>query len=304
MKSRRFTPRKFSPRRKKSIFEKEVTVNVVALALAMALCMAIASYLTLKVIQRDIEREASEEIMVESNLVEHNYDLSRLKWNNHFVTYSDDNYDSVLGIDVSYHQGEIDWKKVKEAGVKFAFIRVGYRGYQYGVINKDELFDYNIQSAIENDIKVGIYFYSQAISTDEAREEVDFVLEQIKDYKIDLPIVFDMEEEGTTGICRVKVLVPEEKTRIAVTWMHRIRNAGYEPMYYGSSQLLPQYFLLENLTEFPCWLAEYGVKPRYDYDFKIWQYSASGNIDGIDKVVDLNILFLPKGETLWGISKE
>ena len=112
-----------------------------------------------------------------------------------------------------------------------------------------------------------------------------------------------MEEEGPVGVGRVKVLKPEEKTKIAVTWMHRVRNAGYEPMYYGSSQLLGNYFNLEYLTEFPLWLAEYGIRPRYDYDFKIWQFSASGEIDGIDKLVDMNILFLPKGETLWGISK-
>lgn len=296
--------RNYYSRRKKNIFEKEIKVNAIALVFVIALCMAISSFLTYKIITRENEIEAMEEVMVEDNLVNHNYNLENLKWNDQYVTYSDDNYDSVLGIDVSYHQGVIDWKKVKDAGVKFAFIRVGYRGYEYGVVNKDETFDYNIQQAKENGIKVGVYFYSQAISTDEAREEVDFVLDAIKDYEIDLPIVFDMEEEGPAGVGRVKVLKADEKTKIAVTWMHRVRNAGYEPMYYGSSQLLRRYFMMEYLTEFPLWLAEYGVKPNFDYDFKLWQYSASGQIDGIEKLVDLDILFVPKGETVWGISKE
>ncbi len=291
-------------RRSKSIFKKEVRINVILLAFIMALCMAISSFLTYKAITRESEIEALEEEMVEDVLVNHNYDFKNLVWRDYFVSYSDANYDSVLGIDVSYHQGEIDWAKVKEAGVKFAFIRVGYRGYEYGIINKDVMFDYNIQNAIANDIKVGVYFFSQAISVDEARDEVDFVLENIKDYQIDLPVVFDMEEEGPSGIGRVKVLIPEEKTKIAVTWMHRIRNAGYEPMYYGSSQLLARYFDLEYLTEFPLWVAEYGIKPRFDYEFNIWQYSASGEIDGIEKLVDLDILFVPKGETLWGIDAQ
>ena len=291
-------------RRKNSLFKKEVTVNAIVLVLVMAICMALGSYLTHRSYMKKAEVEALEEVMTESNLVNHDYDLINLKWNDQFVTYNDDNYDSVMGIDVSYHQGLIDWVKVKEAGVKFAFIRVGYRGYEYGAVFQDEMFEYNMQNAIANGIKVGVYFYSQAISVDEAREEVDFVLERIKNYQLDLPVVFDMEEEGPVGVGRVKVLKPEEKTKIAVTWMHRIRNAGYEPMYYGSSQLLPRYFNLEYLTEFPLWLAEYGIRPRYDYDFKIWQYSSSGEIDGIDKLVDMNILFLPKGETLWGISKE
>lgn len=289
--------------RRNGLFKKEVTVNAIVLILVMALCMALGSYLTHRSYMKNKEAEAAEEVMVESNLVPHNYDLKNLKWKDQLVSYNDDNYDSVLGIDVSYHQGLIDWTKVKEAGVEFAFIRVGYRGYEYGYIYQDEMFEYNMQNAIANGIKVGVYFYSQAISVDEAREEVDFLLERIKNYELDLPVVFDMEEEGPVGVGRVKVLKPEEKTKIAVTWMHRVRNAGYEPMYYGSSQLLGNYFNLEYLTEFPLWLAEYGIRPRYDYDFKIWQFSASGEIDGIDKLVDMNILFLPKGETLWGISK-
>lgn len=249
---------------------------------------------------RETRQDQLEEEMIETTLEENIYDFNNLTWNNYFVQYEDENYTSVQGVDVSSHQQQIDWAKLKQQGIEFAFIRVGYRGYEYGLINKDIYFDYNIQQAKANDIKVGVYFFSQAISVQEAREEVDFVLDSVKDYEIDLPIVFDMEEEGPGDVGRVKVLTQEEKTKIGVTWLHRIRNAGYDPMIYGSTMTLPRLYDLPYTQEFYCWVAEYGSLCRYPYQYQVWQYTSSAVLDGIEGVVDMDIMFIPKGENLWG----
>ena len=288
----------------KRSYRKKIYVDKLSLGMLMLSLVLVTALITFTItrymLTRQTRQELEEEEMIESTLEVNRYYFDNLKWNDYFVKYEDDNYTSVQGIDVSAHQQEIDWAKVKEQGIDFAFIRVGYRGYEYGLINKDIYFDYNMQQAIANDIKVGVYFFSQAISVDEAREEVDFVLDSIKDYKIDLPVVFDMEEEGPEGIGRVKVLTPEEKTKIGVTWLHRVRNAGYDPMIYGSTLTLPYLYNLEYTQEFYCWVAEYSSECRYPYLYQIWQYTSSAEIDGIPGVVDMDILMIPKGETLWG----
>ena len=229
-------------RRKKNrnwLKDRKITIDYLWIIAGLIASIVLSSMATWRIAHYKSEIEKEEEIAVESALTNHNYDFTHLKWNDHIVSYDDERYSSVFGIDVSAHQKNIDWAKVKAAGVEFAFIRVGYRGYEYGYVNKDEYFNTNIEQALANGIKVGVYFYSQAISLEEAREEADFVLAQIEPYRsqISLPVVFDMEDSDGTYISRISVLKQEEKTKIAVTWMHRIRNAGYEPMYYGSTEL-------------------------------------------------------------------
>ena len=188
----------------------------------------------------------------------------------------------------------IDWDAVKASGVEFAMIRCGYRGYQYGYVHKDEYFDRNMQEAKRVGIKVGVYFYSQAISPEEAREEADFTLKQIENYELDLPVVFDMEESDTGPNGRILSLSKEEKTECAVTFLHRVQNAGYTPMIYNSTMLFEELFVTEYIQEFEIWVAEYGPYPRYPYEFSIWQYTSSGTVPGIEGGTDMDLLFIQK----------
>lgn len=229
-----------------------------------------------------------------SNLVEHDYDYSNLYSENGFILYEDDTYTSIPGIDVSSHQGTIDWKKVKEAGVKFAYIRCGYRGYETGLINKDETFDYNISQAKANGIQVGVYFFSQAVSQKEAEEEAEFTLSCMKKYDIDLPVVYDFEKPG--GIfARTYTQSKDVTTENAVLFCHIMQRKGYDAMIYNSTNLFEKLFNLEYIQEFGTWVAHYNTPyPTYPYTYQIWQYSDSGKIDGIDQAVDLDLMFIRK----------
>ena len=229
-----------------------------------------------------------------SNLVEHDYDFSNLYSENGFILYEDDTYTSIPGIDVSSHQGAIDWKKVKEAGVQFAYIRCGYRGYETGLINKDETFDYNISQAKANGIQVGVYFFSQAVSQKEAEEEAEFTLSCMKKYDIDLPVVYDFEKPG--GIfARTYTQSKDVTTENAVLFCHIMQRKGYDAMIYNSTNLFEKLFNLEYIQEFGTWVAHYNTPyPTYPYTYQLWQYTDSGKIDGIDQAVDLDLMFIRK----------
>lgn len=243
-------------------------------------------------LQEEIYEE--EERMIESPFLYHSYDWSNLEKDGPFITYEDDNYYSVQGIDVSAHQKQIDWDLVRAQGIRFAMIRVGYRGYETGIIHKDKYFDRNIQEAQRLGIKVGVYFYSQAINPDEAREEADFLLDQIRGYDIDLPVVFDMEEADTGENGRILSLSREEKTECALTYLHRVQSAGYPVMLYNSTNLFDELFVMEDLAEFDLWVAEYASQPHYPYVFSMWQYTSSAEIEGITGGTDMDIMFILK----------
>ncbi|MCR4952184.1 MAG: glycoside hydrolase family 25 protein [Solobacterium sp.] len=222
------------------------------------------------------------------------YDFDRLNWDGQKAVYEDDKYTSRWGIDVSSHNGDIDWKQVKEAGVEFAFIRAGYRGNSQGKLHKDSRFEANYKGAHENGIPVGIYFFSQAATEDEAWEEVELVESYLQGKQIDLPVVFDMEESGEGDKGRVKPLNRDQKTRIAVTWLEGISQKGYKPMIYNSKSLLNHLFSIGYLQNYDFWVAQYNNKPTYDYRFSVWQYSNTGEIPGIPKAVDLDLMLVEK----------
>ena len=235
-----------------------------------------------------------EERMYVSPFVYHSFDWSYLEMDGPFVSYEDENYYSVQGIDVSAHQKEIDWDQVYDQGIRFAMIRVGYRGYETGIIHKDKYFDRNMQEAKRLGIKTGVYFYSQAVNPDEAREEADFLLSQIRGYDIDLPVVFDMEEADTGENGRILALSREEKTECAVTFLHHVQSAGYPVMLYNSTNLFDELFVMDYLAEFEIWVAEYASQPHYPYMFSMWQYTSSAEIEGITGGMDMDIMFIPK----------
>ena len=265
-----------------------------ALSLILSILLIALTALGLKLREQEIARNEMEERMIETPYYTNTYDWDHVEWDGWFARYEDDNYVSMQGIDVSHHQEQIDWDAVKEAGVEFAMLRCGYRGYETGLIFKDRHFDYNIQEAQKRGILVGVYFYSQAINPEEAREEADFTLKQIEGYTIDLPVVFDMEESETGENGRILSLSREEKTECAVTFLHRVQNAGYTPMVYNSTMLFEELFITEYLQEFDTWVAEYGSYPRYPYEFSMWQYTSSGEVPGVIGKCDMDIMLIPK----------
>lgn len=232
--------------------------------------------------------------LVDGEKQENTFDYSNVNFDGTFWSYEDDLYSTIPGIDVSEHQEEIDWEKVKNAGIKFAMIRVGYRGTESGACTEDKYFKKNIQGALENGIDVGVYFFSQAINVNEAREEAWFVLDRIQDYEITMPVAFDMEypEIGTN---RIELLTAHEKTKIANMYLTLIERNGYTPMIYGSSNTIGEHFELDYLTKFKTWIADYDTYVKYPYEFMMWQYSESGYIDGVG-TVDLDMLFKKKTE--------
>ena len=197
---------------------------------------------------------------------------------------------SIPGIDVSVHQGAIDWQQVRDAGVEFAIIRVGYRTYGGGEIKLDEGFVDNISGATAAGLKVGVYFFSQAVTVDEAVAEADAVLDAIAPYDITYPVVDDWEriydDTARTDDIPVDVL-----TDSCIAFCERVKSDGYTPMIYQNKGTTLFKLDLPRLQDYDFWLAEYGSEPTYYYDYQMWQYSCTGRIPGIAGEVDLNISF-------------
>lgn len=197
---------------------------------------------------------------------------------------------SKKGIDVSKYQGEIDWEKVKQDKVEYAFIRLGLRGYGSGKLVVDEMFEENVMGASSAGVKAGAYFVTQAISEAEAIEEAEFVLENLaplKD-KITYPIAIDVEEVLDKS-ARTALLTKEERTKTVIAFCEKIKEAGYQPMIYGNLKSFMLMLDMNQLEEYPKWFANYSQPVYFPYQFAIWQYSAKGQVDGIKKGVDVNV---------------
>ncbi|MCH5337271.1 MAG: glycoside hydrolase family 25 protein [Acetatifactor sp.] len=200
------------------------------------------------------------------------------------------------GIDVSKFQGAIDWSKVAGDGVEYAFIRVGYRGWgSSGRLVEDEYFEANMQGALKAGIKVGVYFYSQAITEEEAVEEANFVLERIEPYNVECPVVFDVEKVSEDS-ARMNQITLEERTYLTKVFCQTVKDAGYKPMIYHNTQMGALMLDLTELEEFDKWFAAYTNTLYYPYEYKVWQYSDKGRVAGIKGNVDLNICFAPLWE--------
>ena len=198
---------------------------------------------------------------------------------------------TLTGIDVSEHQGDIDWAKVAADGVDFAMIRLGYRGSTKGQLYLDEYFLKNIAGANAAGVKAGVYFYSQAIDPREAEEEARYVLEHIEGYKVDFPVVFDWEIVGGSS-ARTYSVSRRTLCRCARAFCDAVKAQGYQPMIYFTRYLGYRKYILRDLTDYGFWYAEYGDRPRFAFDFDMWQYSETGQVSGIDGDVDLNIWFV------------
>lgn len=194
------------------------------------------------------------------------------------------------GVDVSAWQGEIDWDAVARDGVSFAMIRAGYRGYTAGNLNVDSYFERNLNGAKDAGLDVGVYFYSQAITPQEAVEEAELVLELLDGEQLDLPIVFDWELPASKN-ARTRGLSRDTLTACAEAFCETIADAGYDPMVYFYMSLGYEEYHLDELGDYPFWLAQYSSTPSFYYDYDIWQYTDKGVVEGIDGGVDMNLMF-------------
>lgn len=224
----------------------------------------------------------------------HDYDMSLLKTDEkkHKVLYDNNgNARSRFGIDVSSYQTDIDWNSVAADGVEFAILRGGYRGYETGSLSEDRYFRRNMEGAYAAGIDIGVYFFSQALTEEEAAEEADYILGLIAETGITptLPIIFDWEFPTDEDPARTDGMDGAIQTKCCRVFCDRIREAGFTPMYYATISTALFRYDMGALSDIPLWIAEYYAQTDFVYDFKMWQYSCSGKVDGIESLVDLNI---------------
>ena len=208
------------------------------------------------------------------------------------------------GIDVSKWQGKIDWQKVKNSGIEFAFIRIGYRG-ENGVIYKDDNADYNIQQAQKAGVLVGVYFFSTAVNETEAKEEAEWTLQAIKGYKISYPVVYDCEGYKIST-SRMFDLSTGERTDNAMMFLKTVSDAGYDVMFYGALGEIGDttYWDISKIEKkYKVWVAHYSTvtypdkeKPDYDNRCNAWQYTNKGSVSGISGNVDMVVCYFTKEE--------
>ena len=199
------------------------------------------------------------------------------------------------GIDVSKFQGDrIEWDKVAADGVEFAILRAGLRGYGSGKLVEDETFKDNAKKAAAAGIHVGAYFFTQAVNEDEVKEEAQMLFDLLEGCDITAPVVVDVEKIND-DTARMNKLTPTERTDLVIKFCEMIENAGYQPMIYHNMEMSLIMLELDRLEQYDKWFAYYNPNFYYPYEYKVWQYSEKGKVDGIKEPVDLNISF----EEIW-----
>ena len=209
-------------------------------------------------------------------------------------TYTGSDYQVLRGIDVSEHQHEIDWAQVAASGVDYAYVRLGYRGYTEGGLFEDPYFRANVEGALANGLQVSVYFFSQAISVQEAIEEAEYVLARIRDYNITLPVVYDWEKINGEMAARTDNLDFSILNDCAVAFCDTVKNAGFEPAIYFNRHLGYYGYDLSRMTDYDFWFAlPESSFPNFYYAVDMWQYSFTEQVPGIAEPTDMNLMFIP-----------
>ena len=216
-------------------------------------------------------------------------------------------YQIFNGIDVSNHNGDIDWKRVKASGIDYAIIRLGYTGYSRERFSTryDTAFEYNISGARAAGLPVGVYWYSQAVNTSEARQEAQKLLAKLRSYSIDLPVFYDYEFAGVGDRGRLDyawssgAVNKATLTANAEAFCNEIQSAGYDAGVYASKSFLENQIDGASLgRKYNIWLAHYNNRTPYVGNYYMWQYSSKGRVGGVGGNTDCNFTYLPKGASL------
>ena len=241
------------------------------------------------IFQKEFTLTVYEPVQTENNSNEiETSEPSYIDFNDVLNNYKNENTE--IGIDVSKWQGNIDFTKVKNAGATFVMIRVGSQNGVGGEYVLDKNFKQNIENALNNDLKIGAYFYSYADSEKEAKKQANWVIKQIKDYDIDLPIVFDFESFDAFNQMELSIFGLNE---VANSFIETVDNAGYKGVLYGSKNYLNAIWKYHTS---PVWLAHYTDQTNYEGDYFMWQMCDDGKIDGIEGYVDIDILYKNSSE--------
>ena len=211
--------------------------------------------------------------------------------------YNQNNYlyclqqDSFPGVDVSAFQGDIDWQQVKDSGIRFAILRIGYRGYESGKLVEDEYIRQNLEKTAEVGLPIGVYFFSQALTVKEVDQEIEFMLEILGDRELEMPIVLDWEIP--TADARTAKMDADTLTELQTHFCTTMEEKGYTPMIYFNWHQSNTLLHLTDLERWPFWLALYSDRMTYPHHVELWQYTDQGKVPGISGNVDLN-LYIPK----------
>lgn len=232
------------------------------------------------------------EIPERQDVPENPYARTDFTQDGEFVRYTGSQASTRQGIDVSYYQGEIDWNAVKQAGIEFAILRVGFRGWsEDGSYNEDPLFRQNLEQAKAAGLQVGAYFFSQAITPEEAYAEGEYVCDLLAGAELDLPVYFDWEQLDEPD-ARTAGMHEQDLTNFCLAFAAPLREAGYRPGLYFYTSLGEHNYDLGLLQEFDLWQAEPGAAPEFSSGFTMWQYSYTATLPGIEHPVDLNLQFI------------
>lgn len=209
-----------------------------------------------------------------------------------YMAYFDENGNKIshLGVDISYHQESVNWDELKNSPCEFVMLRCGYRGYTEGGLLEDSKFREYADAAVSAGIPLGVYFFTQALTEEEAIEEADFAMSLIKDYPLSYPLAIDTEyvadEEARTNKTE---LSKEERTKCVIAFCERVKEFGYYPIVYASENWLRRSLDATMLQEYEIWAPQYLDQNDFMYDFTMWQYTDSGTIPGINEKVDINV---------------
>lgn len=204
--------------------------------------------------------------------------------------FGDDRYKARLGCDISRHDGTLDWNKMRNWGLDFVILRIGYMGYQSGKIILDENFNENYESAKSAGFDIGVYFFSQAINKEEANAEADFVLAQLAGRTLDLPVVYDPESITWSDWARTDGEGRDTFTLTTKTFCDKVAAAGYTAMVYANMIWQDEMLDMKEISRYKVWYADYEKYPQSPYDFEFWQYTCFGVVPGaVTQKMDLDI---------------
>lgn len=231
-------------------------------------------------------------VSINQYLARNDYDYSGLVYQKPLMKYYENNTRvSYAGVDISKTQDYVDFLELRRAGIDFVMLRLGQRGYSSGEITMDEYFMDNLKRASDAGLDVGVYFFSQAVTVEEAEEEAQFVIDTLSENKIRYPVVFAMDTIPNE-VSRIDSLDKMQRTNIALAFMDKIRENGYFPMIYGDKEWLIQKLSLGSMIGYDVWLSQEKDIPDYPYQFVMWQYTTHGTIAGIAGDANLNICFI------------